>query len=84
MSRLVARAGTKGEIEEWEAAGLVAMEEFERTQRKQSRCEREHHELQREEMQKRLRVEEVEQQLRQEVATRKTATKKETANARKD
>ena len=64
------------EIEEWEAAGLVAMEEFERTQRKQSRREREHHELQREEMQKRLRVE---QQLRQEAATTKAA-----ANARKD
>ena len=60
------------------------MEEFGRTQRKQSRREREHHELQREEMHKRLRVEEVEQQLRQEVATRKAATKKEAANARKD
>ena len=35
-------------------------------------------------MQKRLRVEEVEQQLRQEVATRKAATKKEVANAQKD
>ena len=59
------------EKEEWEAAGLLAMEQYERTQRKQSRREREQHELQREEMQKKLRVEEV-------------ATKKAAANARKD
>ena len=63
------------EIEEWEAAGLLAMEEYERTQRKQSRREREHHELQREEMQKRRRVEELEEQLRQEAVTRKAAAK---------
>jgi hypothetical protein len=59
------------ETEEWEAAGLLALEQYERTQRKQSRREREQHELQREEMQKKLRVE-------AEVATKKTA-----ANARK-
>ena len=44
------------EIEEWEAAALVAMEELE--QRTQRRREREHHELHREEMHKRRRVEE--------------------------
>jgi len=44
-------------------------------QRKQSRREREHHELQREEMQKRWRVEELEEQLRQEAVTRKAAAK---------
>ena len=59
------------ETEEWEAAGLMAMEQYERTQRKQSRLEREQHEPQREEMQKKLRVEEV-------------AAKKAAANARKD
>ena len=72
------------EIEEWEAAGLLAMEEYERTQRKQSRREREHHELYREEMHKRRRVGELEQQLRQEAATKKAATRKAAANARKD
>ena len=63
------------EIEEWEAAGLLAVEEYERTQRKQSRREREHHELQREEMQKWRRVEELEEQLWQEAVTRKAAAK---------
>ena len=54
----------------------AAMEELERMQR---RHEREHHELHREEMHKRRRVAELEQQLRQEDTTRKAA-----ANARKD
>ena len=59
---------------------LVAMEELEQlTQRMQHLCEREHHDLHRQEMHKRRRVEELEQQLRQEAATRKAA-----ANARKD
>ena len=65
------------EIEEWEAAALVAMEEVE--QRTQRRREREHHDLHREDMHKRRHVEELEQQLRQEAATRKVA-----ANVRKD
>ena len=64
---------------------LVAMEELEqRKQRTQRLRAREHHELHREEMHKWRHVEEVEQQLRQEVATRKAATKKVAANARKD
>ena len=80
------------EIEEWEAAALAAtIEAFERQkleeteameevdQRTQRRHERQHHELHREEMHKRRHVEELQQQLRQEEATRKTA-----ANARKD
>ena len=67
------------------AAALVAMEELEqRKQRTQRLCERVHHDLHREEMHKWRRVVEVEQQLRQEVATRKAATKKAAANARKD
>ena len=53
------------------------MEELE--QRTQRRREREHHELHREEMHKRRCVEELEQQLRQEAATRKAAS-----NVRKD
>ena len=54
-----------------------AMEELE--QRAQRRRERQHHELHREEMHKRRHVEELEQQLWQEAATRKTAV-----NAPKD
>ena len=48
-------------------------------QRTQRRHERQHHELHCEDMHKRRRVEELEQQLRQEAVTRKAA-----ANARKD
>ena len=77
------------EIEEWEATALAAtIEAFERQQledmeeveqRTQRHRERAHHELHREEMHKRRHVKELEQQLRQEEATRKAA-----ANARKD
>ena len=59
------------EIEEWEAAALVAIEAWER-QRDHKRCRGEEEE-DGDEMQKRRHVEELRQQVRQEAATKRAA-----------